>query len=163
MTEDMLWEQQNVLAKLGTSREAAQVRAKMQSLSLLSDMQAFKVITGDVMVERSVFLSLVFPIRLQTLAVFWRTLYDGTLHETGLRKKWRRRRCVKSQRPKMSQLTSHLEEEEEEGLTPLMGGTQVGRKGKKRNWRKWWPVQMKVGEEVNRFTNIKGYDSIMIE
>lgn len=43
MTEDMLWEQAAVLAKLGTSEEAARVRAKMQSTSLLSDMQAFKV------------------------------------------------------------------------------------------------------------------------
>lgn len=43
MTEDMMWEQQSVLAKLGTSGEAAKVRAKMQSTSLLSDMQAFKV------------------------------------------------------------------------------------------------------------------------
>lgn len=39
----MLWEQQSVLSKLGTSEEAAQVRAKMQSSSLTSDMQAFKV------------------------------------------------------------------------------------------------------------------------
>lgn len=43
MTEDMMWEQQGVLARLGTSEEAAKVRAKMQSLSLVSDMQAFKV------------------------------------------------------------------------------------------------------------------------
>ena len=43
----MLWEQQSVLSKLGTSEEAAQVRAKMQSMSLLSDMQAFKVCGGD--------------------------------------------------------------------------------------------------------------------
>lgn len=43
MTEDMMWEQQTVLSKLGTSEEAAKVRAKMQSSSLLSDMQAFKV------------------------------------------------------------------------------------------------------------------------
>ena len=39
----MMWEQQGVLARLGTSEEAAKVRAKMQSLSLVSDMQAFKV------------------------------------------------------------------------------------------------------------------------
>ena len=43
MTEDMLTEQANVLSRLGTSEEAARVRAKMQSSSLLSDMQAFKV------------------------------------------------------------------------------------------------------------------------
>ena len=38
-----MWEQQTVLAKLGTSEQAAKVRAKMQSTSLLSDMEAFKV------------------------------------------------------------------------------------------------------------------------
>lgn len=43
MTEDMLMEQATVLSNLGTSEEAARVRAKMQSSSLLSDMQAFKV------------------------------------------------------------------------------------------------------------------------
>jgi len=43
MTEDMMWEQQSILSKLGTSQEAAKVRAKMQTTSLLSDMQAFKV------------------------------------------------------------------------------------------------------------------------
>ena len=42
MTEDMLWEQERVLARLGTSEEAARVRAKMQSSSLISDIQAFK-------------------------------------------------------------------------------------------------------------------------
>ena len=35
MTEDMLLEQATVLAKLGTSEEAARVRAKMQSSSLV--------------------------------------------------------------------------------------------------------------------------------
>ena len=43
MTEDMMWEQQNILSRLATSKQAARVRAKMQSTSLLSDMQAFKV------------------------------------------------------------------------------------------------------------------------
>ncbi len=43
MTEDMMWEHQKVLSGLGTSEEAALIRAKMQSSSLLSDMQAFKV------------------------------------------------------------------------------------------------------------------------
>ena len=41
----MVLEQQQVLAKLGTSEEAGKLRAKMQSGSLLSDMQAFKVAT----------------------------------------------------------------------------------------------------------------------
>ena len=46
MTEDMMEEQEAILAKLGTSEEAGRVRAKMQSGSLLSDMQAFKVVTN---------------------------------------------------------------------------------------------------------------------
>ena len=52
MTEDMLWEQAAVLAKLGTSEEAARVRAKMQSTSLLSDMQAFKVQNVHVLIQQ---------------------------------------------------------------------------------------------------------------
>lgn len=44
MTEDMMAEQETILARLGTSEEAGRVRAKMQSGSLLSDMQAFKVV-----------------------------------------------------------------------------------------------------------------------
>ena len=43
MTEDMIREQERVLSRLGTSEGAAILRAKMQSSSLVSDMQAFKV------------------------------------------------------------------------------------------------------------------------
>lgn len=43
MTEDMLEEQAEILTQLGTSEEGARVRAQMQSASLLSDMEAFKV------------------------------------------------------------------------------------------------------------------------
>ncbi|XP_043930878.1 rab3 GTPase-activating protein catalytic subunit isoform X2 [Protopterus annectens] len=42
MTEDMLEEQSEVLAKLGTSAEGAHLRARMQSACLLSDMESFK-------------------------------------------------------------------------------------------------------------------------
>ncbi|KAJ8320495.1 hypothetical protein KUTeg_002082 [Tegillarca granosa] len=42
MTEDMLDEHAEILAKLGTSSEGAQIRARMQSASLLSDMESFK-------------------------------------------------------------------------------------------------------------------------
>ena len=42
LTEDMMAEQEQVLARLGTSEEAARVRARLQAGSLLSDMQAFK-------------------------------------------------------------------------------------------------------------------------
>ena len=42
LTEDMMAEQEQVLAQLGTSQEAARVRARLQAGSLLSDMQAFK-------------------------------------------------------------------------------------------------------------------------
>ncbi|PAA47957.1 hypothetical protein BOX15_Mlig020287g1 [Macrostomum lignano] len=42
MTEDSLEEHTELLAKLGTDSQAAALRARMQSSSLLSDMQAFK-------------------------------------------------------------------------------------------------------------------------
>ncbi|XP_035661424.1 rab3 GTPase-activating protein catalytic subunit-like isoform X2 [Branchiostoma floridae] len=42
MTEDMLEQHAEVLAKLGTSAEGAHLRARMQSACLLSDMEAFK-------------------------------------------------------------------------------------------------------------------------
>ncbi|KAM8858128.1 rab3 GTPase-activating protein catalytic subunit [Synchiropus picturatus] len=42
VTEDILEEQSEVLAKLGTSAEGAHLRARMQSASLLSDMESFK-------------------------------------------------------------------------------------------------------------------------
>lgn len=43
MTEDLLEEQSEVLAKLGTSAEGTHLRARMQSACLLSDMESFKV------------------------------------------------------------------------------------------------------------------------
>ncbi|XP_041356173.1 rab3 GTPase-activating protein catalytic subunit-like [Gigantopelta aegis] len=42
MTEDMLEEHAEVLAKLGSSPEGTQLRARMQSACLLSDMESFK-------------------------------------------------------------------------------------------------------------------------
>lgn len=45
MTEDLLEEQSEVLAKLGTSAEGTHLRARMQSACLLSDMESFKVRT----------------------------------------------------------------------------------------------------------------------
>ncbi|KAI8051401.1 Rab3 GTPase-activating protein catalytic subunit-domain-containing protein [Gilbertella persicaria] len=42
MTEDMVTEQADVLRSLGTSDDATQKRARLQSAQLLSDMQAFK-------------------------------------------------------------------------------------------------------------------------
>lgn len=43
MTEDMLEAHASVLVNLGESDDAALLRAKIQSASLLSDMQSFKV------------------------------------------------------------------------------------------------------------------------
>jgi Rab3 GTPase-activating protein catalytic subunit len=43
MTEDMLEQHASVLVNLGSSDDAALLRAKIQSASLLSDMQSFKV------------------------------------------------------------------------------------------------------------------------
>eukprot|EP01012_Entosiphon_sulcatum_P066820 TRINITY_DN9622_c0_g1_i1.p1 TRINITY_DN9622_c0_g1~~TRINITY_DN9622_c0_g1_i1.p1 ORF type:complete len:496 (-),score=79.78 TRINITY_DN9622_c0_g1_i1:892-2379(-) len=42
MTEDMVAQQQEALAQLGTSREGHKLRTRLQSSPLLSDMQAFK-------------------------------------------------------------------------------------------------------------------------
>ncbi|CAL8342432.1 unnamed protein product [Boreogadus saida] len=42
MTEDLLEEHSEVLAKLGTTAEGAHLRARMQSACLLSDMESFK-------------------------------------------------------------------------------------------------------------------------
>ena len=47
MTEDLLEEQSEVLAKLGSSAEGTHLRARMQSACLLSDMESFKVIQAD--------------------------------------------------------------------------------------------------------------------
>lgn len=43
MTEDMLEQHASVLINLGTTGDAALLRAKIQSASLLSDMESFKV------------------------------------------------------------------------------------------------------------------------
>lgn len=43
MTQDMLEQHASVLVNLGTSDDAALLRAKIQSASLVSDMQSFKV------------------------------------------------------------------------------------------------------------------------
>lgn len=43
MTEDLLEEHAKVLVQLGTDQEGAQLRARMQSTCLTSDMEAFKV------------------------------------------------------------------------------------------------------------------------
>lgn len=42
LTEDMITEREQVLARLGTSEEATLIRSRIQAGSLLSDMQAFK-------------------------------------------------------------------------------------------------------------------------
>ena len=51
LTEDVLIEQQDVMTRLGTSEEAARVRAQMQSASLISDMEAFKAANPGCMLE----------------------------------------------------------------------------------------------------------------
>lgn len=44
MTEDMLEEQTEMMEQLGSDAEASELRARILSASLLSDMEAFKVI-----------------------------------------------------------------------------------------------------------------------
>ncbi|XP_057303709.1 rab3 GTPase-activating protein catalytic subunit-like isoform X2 [Hydractinia symbiolongicarpus] len=51
LTEDMLLEQEDILTQLGTSEEAAKVRAKMQSASLVSDMASFKAANPGCILE----------------------------------------------------------------------------------------------------------------
>ncbi|XP_064598105.1 rab3 GTPase-activating protein catalytic subunit-like [Liolophura sinensis] len=51
MTEDMLDEHAEALAKLGTSSEGAQLRARMQSACLLSDMESFKAANPGCVLE----------------------------------------------------------------------------------------------------------------
>nr|XP_006816405.1 PREDICTED: rab3 GTPase-activating protein catalytic subunit-like [Saccoglossus kowalevskii] len=51
MTEDQLEEHATVLAELGTSEEGAELRARMQSACLLSDMEAFKAANPGCMLE----------------------------------------------------------------------------------------------------------------
>lgn len=64
MTEDLLEEQSEVLAKLGTSAEGTHLRARMQSACLLSDMESFKVRQADI--HTSVCVSFVFVFLLCT-------------------------------------------------------------------------------------------------
>ena len=51
MTEDMLEEQAEVLAKLGTSAEGSMIRARMQSACLVSDMESFKAANPGCIIE----------------------------------------------------------------------------------------------------------------
>ncbi|RUP47306.1 Rab3 GTPase-activating protein catalytic subunit-domain-containing protein [Jimgerdemannia flammicorona] len=51
MTEDMLKQQAEVFESLGTSSDAAKIRAKMQSEHLVSDMQAFKAANPHAVME----------------------------------------------------------------------------------------------------------------
>lgn len=47
MTEDRLEEHAGVLLRLGTDAMGSQLRARMMSASLLSDMESFKVVNSD--------------------------------------------------------------------------------------------------------------------
>uniref|UniRef100_A0A3P9C563 Rab3 GTPase-activating protein catalytic subunit n=1 Tax=Maylandia zebra TaxID=106582 RepID=A0A3P9C563_9CICH len=51
MTEDLLAEQSEVLTKLGTSAEGTNLRARMQSACLLSDMESFKAANPGCVLE----------------------------------------------------------------------------------------------------------------
>uniref|UniRef100_A0A8C5H0S8 Rab3 GTPase-activating protein catalytic subunit n=1 Tax=Gouania willdenowi TaxID=441366 RepID=A0A8C5H0S8_GOUWI len=51
MTEDLLEEQSEVLAKLGSSAEGSVLRARMQSACLLSDMESFKAANPGCVLE----------------------------------------------------------------------------------------------------------------
>ncbi|OAJ40140.1 hypothetical protein BDEG_23905 [Batrachochytrium dendrobatidis JEL423] len=51
MTEDMVREQEQILESLGTSADAAKLRARMQCAQLVSDMEAFKAANPGAMLE----------------------------------------------------------------------------------------------------------------
>lgn len=51
MTEDMLAEQQELLLSLGSDKQSSEMRAQMQSVSLLSDMEAFKAANPGCVLE----------------------------------------------------------------------------------------------------------------
>ncbi|KAI9330033.1 Rab3 GTPase-activating protein catalytic subunit-domain-containing protein [Zopfochytrium polystomum] len=51
MTEDMIREQELVFERLGTSEEAAKIRARMQSAHLKSDMESFKAANPHATIE----------------------------------------------------------------------------------------------------------------
>ncbi len=77
----MLDEQTTVLTNLGSSEEATLLRAKMQSRSLLSDMESFKV---------RLFITLQYltlSFRQQIQQVLSKILYDGIPHVIGLKSK----------------------------------------------------------------------------
>jgi len=67
MTEDLLEEQSEILAKLGTSAEGTHLRARMQSACLLSDMESFKVSRDHVSLDT--FKRLRFPLTKQVMMV----------------------------------------------------------------------------------------------
>lgn len=85
MTEDMVVELSERLSNLGTSEEAARLRARMQSAQLLSDMQAFKVMGSIYWLFATVCHTwLWFLCRQPILVVFWPILFVGILQETGV-------------------------------------------------------------------------------
>ncbi len=51
MTEDMIEQHASVLVNLGNTNDAALLRAKIQSASLLSDMQSFKAANPNCTIE----------------------------------------------------------------------------------------------------------------
>lgn len=90
-TEDQLEEDAQVMMQLGTDKYASEMRARMMSASLLSDMESFKVAhdrsrskSNDMYL--TIFRLLRFVLhnaRRQIPARCWRTLFDGTPRGTG--------------------------------------------------------------------------------
>ena len=75
----MLDEQTMVLTNLGSGEEATLLRAKMQSRSLLSDMESFKVTSEFIRSSHSLFRSIRQPILWER----WKILFDGIPREIG--------------------------------------------------------------------------------
>ena len=69
VTEDQLAELSEVMMQLGTDQAGAEIRAKMQSANLMSDMESFKVSPGEL--QLPVFIAVLS--RRPILAVCWQT------------------------------------------------------------------------------------------
>lgn len=86
-TEDQLEEDAQVMMQLGTDKYASEMRARMMSASLLSDMESFKVcIDLKILCIFFIHIKCIYILllyRRQILARCWRTSFDGIPRETG--------------------------------------------------------------------------------
>lgn len=94
LTEDQLEEQAEVFEKLGNTKEGSKIRAKMQSISLRSDMEAFKAANPGCVLED--FVTWYSPRDIETGALSPRMMLPGNLWVTT----WEAARPVPAHRQK---------------------------------------------------------------